>query len=172
MPNLSACSTQPANSSFLQGNKFTFSFPTLPFLKYFCQEVNIPGVSTSPVTVENPFSNTYRHGDKLVYDQLNATVIVDEDLRVWEETYNWLVALTFPKEFREYYKNSNGKQTAYHDGILTVNSNANNPNMRFKFTNCHPVSLGGINFSVQSSPETIITTDITFRYDGFEIERI
>ena len=127
MPNLSACSTQPENSSFLQANKFTFSFATLPFLKYFCQTVNIPGVSTSPVTVDNPFSNTYRHGDKLLYDQMNITIIVDEDMRVWEETYNWLQALTFPKEFRQYFRNSNGRQTAYHDGILTINTNANNP---------------------------------------------
>ena len=100
MSNSSACSTQPENSSFLQPNKFTFSFPTLPFLKYFCQTVNIPGVSTSPVTVDNPFSNTYRHGDKLMYDQMNLSVIVDEDIRVWEETYNWLLALTFPSEFQ------------------------------------------------------------------------
>lgn len=172
MPNLSACSTQPANSSFLQGNKFTFSFATLPFLKYFCQSVNIPGVSTSPITVDNPFSNTYRHGDKLVYDQLNVTVIIDEDLRVWEETYNWLQALTFPKEFRQYYKNTNGRQSAYHDGILTINSNSNNPNIRFKFTDCHPSSLGSINFSVQETPQNIITVDIVFRFDGFVIERI
>ena len=172
MSNSSACSTQPENSSFLQPNKFTFSFPTLPFLKYFCQTVNIPGVSTSPVTVDNPFSNTYRHGDKLMYDQMNLSVIVDEDIRVWEETYNWLLALTFPSEFRQYYRNTNGKQTAYHDGILTINTNANNPNIRFKFVNCHPASLGGINFSVQESPQTIITADIIFRYDRFEIERI
>lgn len=172
MPNLSACSTQPANSSFLQGNKFTFSFATLPFLKYFCQTINIPGVSTSPVTVDNPFSNTYRHGDKLIYDQINVTIIIDEDLRVWEETYNWLMALTFPKEFRQYYRNTNGRQTAYHDGILTVNTNANNPNIRFKFINCHPSSLGGINFSVQETAQNLITADIVFRHDGFEIERI
>ena len=132
MSNESACSTQPDNTSLLQANKFTFSFATLPFLKYFCQTVNIPGVSTSPVTVDNPFSNTYRHGDKLLYDQMNITILVDEDMRVWEETYEWLQALTFPKEFSQYYRNSNGKKTAYHDGILTVNTNANNPNLRFK----------------------------------------
>jgi hypothetical protein len=172
MPNLSACSTQPENSSFLQANKFTFSFATLPFLKYFCQTVNIPGVSTSPVTVDNPFSNTYRHGDKLLYDQMNITIIVDEDMRVWEETYNWLQALTFPKEFRQYFRNTNGRQTAYHDGILTINTNANNPNMRFQFYNCHPSSLGGINFSVQSTAQEVITCDITFRYDSYEIVRI
>ena len=172
MPNLSACLTQPENSSFLQANKFTFSFATLPFLKYFCQTINIPGVSTSPVTVDNPFSNTYRHGDKLMYDQMNITILIDEDMRVWEETYNWLLALTYPKEFRQYYINTNGKQTAYHDGVLTINTNANNPNIRFKFENCHPLSLGGINFAVQETAQTVLTADISFRYDRFTIERV
>ena len=101
MSNASACSTQPENSSFLQGNKFTFSFATLPFLKYFCQSINMPGVSTSPVNVDSPFSSMYRHGDKLVFDQLNMTILIDEDLRVWEETHNWLVALTKPVSFRQ-----------------------------------------------------------------------
>ena len=172
MSNLSACLTQPENTSFLQANKFTFSFATLPFLKYFCQSVNLPSVSTSPVTVDNPFSATYRHGDKLVYDQLMVTVIIDEDLRVWEETYNWLLALTFPREFRQYWRNTNGRQSAYHDGVLTINTNANNPNVRFKFENCHPLSLDGINFSVQESAQTVLTANIVFRYDRFEIERI
>ena len=172
MSNSSACSTQPENSSFLQPNKFTFSFPTLPFLKYFCQTVNIPGVSTSPVTVDNPFSNTYRHGDKLMYDQMNLSVIVDEDIRVWEETYNWLVALTKPQSFTQYIRYHNKKEMVYHDAILTINTNANNPNIRFKFTNLHPISLGGVNFNVSDNANTTLTADIIFRYDYFELLRL
>ena len=111
----------PENTSFLQGNKYTFEFPTLPFLKYFCQSVNLPGVQTNAVSVETPFSATFRHGDKLVYDSFEVIALVDEDLRVWEESYDWLKALTFPNEFRQYYKNTNGRDTAYHDGVLTIN---------------------------------------------------
>jgi hypothetical protein len=172
MSNSSLLTRIPENTSLLQPNKFTFSFTTLPFLKYFCQSVSIPGVSTSAVPVETPFSNTFRHGDKLVYDGLNISALLDEDIRVWEETYNWLLALTFPKEFRQYYRNSNNRDSAYHDGILTINTNANNPNVRFKFTNCHPVSLSGISFDTTQSALETMTIDIGFRYDGFEIERL
>lgn len=163
----------PENTSFLQANKFTFSFTTLPFLKYFCQSVNIPGVSTSPVTVSSPFSDMYRHGDKLVYDQLAISVIIDEDLRVWEETYNWLQSLTKPDSFDQYVRNDRrGNKTAYHDAVLTVNTNSNNPNIRFKFTDCHPISLGGINFGVQETAQTTISCDIIFRYDQYYIDRL
>lgn len=172
MTTSSLLTRMPENTSFLQPNRFTFSFPTLPFMKYFCQSVNIPGVSTSPVTVSTPFADTYRHGDKLVFDQLNVSIIIDEDLRVWEETYNWLQALTKPDNFGQYFRNDRtGRATAYHDGVITINTNANVPNMRFKFTECHPIALSGINFSVQETAQTIVTCDITFRYDQFYIDR-
>jgi len=172
MSNTSVLTKIPENTSFLQPTRFSFLFPELPFLRYFCQSVSIPGVSTNAISVETPFSNTFRHGDKLNYDGLVITAIIDEDIRVWEETYNWLVALTFPKNFTEYIRFYDDKKSPYHDGILTINTNANIPNIRIKFTNCHPVSLGGINFDTKLDASTVITTDINFRYDGFEITRL
>ena len=172
MSNTSVLTKIPENTSFLQPTRFSFLFPELPFLRYFCQSVSIPGVSTNAISVETPFSNTFRHGDKLNYDGLNITAIIDEDIRVWEETYNWLVALTFPKNFTEYIRFYDEKKSPYHDGVLTINTNANIPNIRVKFTNCHPVSLGGINFDTKLDASTVITADISFRYDGFEITRL
>lgn len=171
----SIINTTPTNTSLLQSTKFSFVIPDLPFAKYFCQSINLPGVSTNPVSVETPFSNTFRHGDKLYYDVFSINAMVDEDFRVWEETYNWLVALTFPEKFSQYArynKTGKSKKELYYDGILTMNTNANNPNIRVKFTNCHPISLGGIQFSVMDNSNIIPTADVTFRYDMFSFERI
>lgn len=162
----------PENTSFLQGNRFSFIFPTLPFLRYFCQSVMIPGVSTSPVPVSSPFVNTYRHGDKLVYEELTVSAIVDEDLRTWEETYNWIQSLTKPDKFSQYIRYRDKKAAPYHDGELTINTNSNVPNIRFKFLDCHPISLSGINFSVQETAQTVMTINITFRYDQYYIDRL
>lgn len=172
MSNESMISKTPENTSILQSTKFTFLIPELPFARYFCQTVSLPGVSTTEVAVSSPFSNTYRHGDKLTYDVFSINAIVDEDLRTWEETYKWLVALTKPNGFSEYGKTSFGDGRLYFDGILTINTNANNPNLRIKFKNCHPTSLGGINFNTAENAETIPTADINFRYDQFEIIRL
>lgn len=172
MTNTSLLTRIPENTSFLQPTRFTFTFPELPFLRYFCQSVNLPGVSTNPVSIETPFSNTYRHGDKLQYDSLQISVIVDEDIRVFQETYNWLIALTFPKDFQEYIRFYDDKKSPYHEGILTINTNSNIPNIRIKFLNCHPISIGGINFDTKLDASAIVTTDITFRYDRFEITRL
>ena len=166
-------SNTPQNSSILQLTRFTFIIPDKPFLKYFCQTVSIPTVSTSEVTVPTPFSNTYRHGDKLQYEALSITAIVDEDMRIWEETYSWLSSLTRPESFEQYPRKSlQDKTPLYFDGYLTVNTNANNPNIRFKFHNCHPVSLGGIDFDTKTDADNIPTCTIQFRYDLFEVERL
>ena len=132
----SFASNTPQNSSILQLTRFTFIIPDKPYLKYFCQTVSIPTVSTTEVTVPTPFSNTYRHGDKLQYEALSITAIVDEDMRIWEETYSWLSSLTRPESFEQYPRKSlQDKTPLYFDGYLTVNTNANNPNIRFKFHN-------------------------------------
>ena len=166
-------SNVPQNSSILQLTRFTFLIPDKPYLKYFCQTVTLPGVSTGEVTVPTPFSNTYRHGDKLTYETLTITAMLDEDLKTWEETYNWLKSLTRPQSFDQYPRKSQGDRSPlYFDGFLTVNTNSNNPNIRFKFQNCHPLSISGINFDTKTDADNIPTCDFTFRYDLFEVERL
>lgn len=164
----------PENTSILQLTKFTFIIPDKPFLKYFCQTVQIPSVSTNEIEVPTPFSATYRHGEKLRYDPLTITAMMDEDLRVWQETYDWLKSLTRPTSFEEYPRQSKREiyKPLYFDGYLTVNTNANNPNLRVKFHNCHPASIGMVSFDTKVDADSIPTADFTFRYDYFEIERL
>lgn len=172
MSNQSALTTIPTNTSMLQANKFTFVFPNLPFARYFCQNVSIPGVTTNAITLPTPFSNTHRHGTNLSFEDFSINAIIDEEMMVWEETYNWLKALTRPTSYQEYMKNKTNNGEIYHDAILSINTNANIPNIRIKFHNCHPTSLGAVRFSVSETAETVLTADITFRYDYFEFERI
>lgn len=162
----------PTNTSYAQLTKFIFQIPTLPFMRYFVQDVGFPGVSTTPPEVATPFSPTFRHGGTLRFDTLTINMMVDEDMRSWEETYKWLVSLTRPTQFPEYarYKNKDG--SLYHDAILTVNTNANLPNMRFAFTACHPINLTGIQFSSKENAETIMTASVVFRFDFFELKRL
>jgi hypothetical protein len=162
----------PENTSLLQATKYTFTVPNLPFAKYFCQSVVMPGVSTGAVPVSSPFSDTFRHGVKLTYEELRITFIVDEDLRAWQETYNWLRGVARPTKHEEYIKHFDSKASIYYDGILTINTNSNLPNVRFKFKDCHPVSLSGITFNTADSADNTITADLGIRYDYFDIERL
>lgn len=160
----------PENINNLQTNKFTFFVPNLPHPSYMCQSVTFPGVSTSEVLVETPFSPTYRHGDKLQYDPLVITFMIDEDMKNWEQTYNWFKGITFPHDHTEYNKIKK-ENNIYCDAILTINRNSNTPNFRFKFLRCHPTALGPITFATTDDANMIPVADLTIRYDTFEIDR-
>lgn len=168
----STVSKIPENSSILQVTKYTFIIPELPFARYFCQTVTLPGIATTAVEIPTPFSSTFRHGDNLSFEAFSINAIIDEDLRVWEETYKWIVSMTNPTSFASYKKRNNIQFQLYYDGFLTINTNANNPNIRIKFKNVHPTSLGSIQFNTAENAETIPTADIAFRYDYFDIERL
>lgn len=164
--------TIPQNTNFLQSTKYTFVIPNLPFARYFCQSINLPGVVSNEVEVPTPFSNTYRHPTKMSFEPFSITFLIDEDIKVWEETYKWIVSLTRPESNKQYVKYRDSEASPYQDGVLTLNTNANIPNLRVKFKNVFPISLSGIQFGTTTSAETTPTADLTFRYDLFEFQRL
>lgn len=164
--------TIPQNTSFLQSTKYTFVIPNLPFARYFCQSINLPGVTSSEIEVATPYSSTYRHPTKMAFEPFTISFLIDEDIKVWEETYKWIVSLTRPESNKQYVKYRDKDASPYHDGVLTVNTNSNIPNIRVKFKNVFPVSLGGIQFGTTVSADSTLTADVTFRYDTFEFQRL
>lgn len=176
---MTALTRNPTNPNFLHPNKFQLNFSRCPNLQYFCQSISVPGISLSEVPQTTPFVDLYVPGEKAIYDLLNVTFYVDEDLKSWMEIHDWIRAMTFPKEFEEYRNlgnlNAYTRQTRserpqYSDGTVTLLSSANNSNLRFKFYDLFPTTVSTFVMSSTDSPETIITADATFRYSYYDIE--
>lgn len=166
---------RPTNTSLLQPTKFQFTFARMPNLTYFCQNISLPGASLSEITRNTPFVDIYSPGEKLIYETLDLTFLVDEDLRTWLEIYDWMVGLTFPENFDQYRrmikeKADFGGKTS--DATLTVLSNKNQPNIRANFKGCFPTSVGQLNFDVTSDANQVMTSSVTIRYDYFTIDII
>lgn len=169
---------QPQNTNFLQSTKFVLTFPRISNTQYFCQEVNLPGVSTSEIPQVTPFVDLYRPGDKLVYEPLNVTFIVDEELQAWLDIHNWLRGMTFPTNFEEYQNLKNLSPIAYYapkpqysDGMLNILSGLNNKKITVQFTDIFPVSLSAIQFNATDTDTPTITATATFRYSWYDISR-
>lgn len=169
------------NPNLLQPNKFQLNFARMPNLQYFCQSVNVPGVSLSEVPQNTPFVDLYVPGEKIIYDLLNITFYVDENLETWKEVHDWIRALTFPVEYAEYRNLNNlNKYTRsiqtdrpqYSDGMVTLLTSSNNPKIRFKFHELFPVSLSTFVMSSSDTPENIITADASFRFSYYDIETV
>jgi hypothetical protein len=169
-----ALTRNPSNPNFLQPNKFMLNFARTPALRYFCQTVTVPGISTSEIAQVNPFVELYKPGEKPVYDVLNVTFMVDEKLESWREIHDWIRAMTFPYSFEEYKSLSSinpyaQKQPQYTDATLTLLSSANQPVVEFKFYDVFPISISSFVMSSTDSPDSIITADATFRYSFYDL---
>jgi hypothetical protein len=83
----------PQNTNYLQPSKFLLSFDRMPTVQYFCQEVNLPGVSMGQAPINTPMLDIYAPGNKLTYSELSVTFTIDEGLVGWQEIYNWFRAV-------------------------------------------------------------------------------
>ena len=171
----------PTNPNFLHPNKFQLNFSRVPSVQYFCQTVTVPGIALSEIPIFNPFVELYSPGEKAVYDILNVTFYVDEELKAWLEIHDWIRAMTFPERYEEYqnlprlnpkYSSTSPKFPQFSDGSLTLLSTSNKPYYKFKFYDLFPTSLSTFVVSSTDSPENTITADATFRYTYFDVEKL
>lgn len=166
----------PANPNVMHPNKFVVSFTALPTVEYWCQSVNVPGLSSGEVPRQTPFIDLYSPGEKLMINPFSMTFIVDEELTGWLEVYTWMRGMTFPKDFKE-YKDLDKRPGAYQapmkqfsDATLVILDSKQNPKIRVKFQNCFPTSLTDLLLSSTASPDEPLTSDAVFRFDLYEIE--
>lgn len=178
---MTAINRNPTNPNFLQPNKYQLNFGRSPNVRYFCQSLSVPGISLSEIPQNNPFVDVYVPGEKAIYDLLNITFIVDEELKSWLEIHDWIRAMTFPKEFEEYKQldrlnkyttNIPTVKPQYSDATITLLSSSNTPYYNFRFYDVFPTTLSTFVMSATDSPDTIITADATFRYSYFDVEKL
>ena len=69
---------QPDNLNLLQLVAFETNFQRIPNVNYFCQKVNIPGMVLGSAVQPTPFSDIPLEGDKLSFDTLDISFLIDE----------------------------------------------------------------------------------------------
>jgi hypothetical protein len=175
---VSSINANPVDQNLLQSSTFQVSFSRLPYIQFFCQEVNIPGIMTNPAKQDTPFVTAPLPADHMTYEYFSMTFVVDEALWSWTSVQDWLKGIAIPESFQQYKDLSiqqrlqmRTKQPQYSDAILTVFSNKNNPILSVQFTDMFPINLSGIQFSTRVDAATIITARATFGFTNYDINR-
>ena len=184
---------QPDKLDYASPTQFKFGIHQLPKVEFFTVSASIPSIGLGVVTVETPFKDIPVMGDKLTYENLSITFIVDEYLENYISLHNWMRGIGFPtdrKEFRTFRDvTSNtpagGKapsvdlvgaavpdKAMYSDAYLMVLSNKNNPIIEVDFHNIFPVSLGALEFTQTATDVEYITVDAEFAYEIYEIKTL
>jgi hypothetical protein len=169
--------TQPDNKNFLSPIGFQFSIQKLPHVTYFCTNATIPAVTMGQIeTVENPFIRLPVPGDKLSFGDFSVRFRIDEDLKNYQEIYDWLVSLGYPDNFdqtpRQQRAGIQPGKTVYSDASLIITTNQYKPNVNVKFIDLYPTSISGVDFTVEETDVNYLLADVTFRYRKFELSTI
>jgi hypothetical protein len=165
----------PANINPLSPNGFMFSISKLPQMTYFCQQVNLPGITLGAPEFGNPFQTQPIPGESLTYDQLTVQFLVDESMANYISIYNWLVALGFPQGYDQYISfvgsdNTNYSELAknYSDATLQILGSNNQAIKTVQFNDLFPVSIDSVMFSGTNADVQYLVGNATFRYGYYK----
>jgi len=185
---------QPTKQDYADPTKFKFNIIKLPKVEYFCTSVNLPGVSLADnYSQPTPFRDIPLPGEKLSYERLSMTFLVDENLENYQEIHGWLRGLGFPGGHEEFKalldagvdrfptsKNSvigdagRSKFAAanqggiFSDATLSILTSKNNAVVDVRFRDVFPISLSGLSYSQQLTDTDYLTATVTFDYKLYD----
>ena len=183
---------QPTKLDYSSPTQFRFLINQLPKVQYFTTEANIPGLTLGEGTYATPLKDIPILGDKLTYEDLTITFIVDENLENYIEMHTWLTGIGFPKDrsqFRDFRSATSNMSTETRgvskdigdvkastpelamtsDAVMTVLTNKNNPVVECRFRDVFPTSLSGLTYSQNNTDVDYLTASVSFKYTLYEI---
>ena len=165
MPNLD----QAENLNILGNNNFHFEIHELPMVSLFAQDFSLPGISMGRAPVPTSAVDYNVPGEKIEYEDLVVTFMVDEFLVNYIEVFNWMTALGFPEDTKQFRDLKEGK-TPYKetsDIILTVTTNKFNAHHEVHFVDCFPTDLSPVDFTNTDDTISPIQCTVSFDYSYY-----
>ena len=186
---------QPDKLDYSSPTQFRFMINQLPKVQFFTTAANVPPISLGELIIPTPYKDIPLIGDKVTFENLSISFIVDEYLENYSELHNWMIGIGFPKNrtqfstFRSSTSNNSSAGTGgntdigkvgnpvadrpfYSDATLTILSNKNNPIVEVRFADLFPVSLSGLDYNQQATDVDYLTASVDFRYKLYEIVAI
>ena len=194
MTTTNSLSRQPTKLDYASPTQFKFSIIKLPKVEYFCTAVNIPGITLgATMSQPSPLKDIPIPGEKLTYEPLSMTFLVDENLENFQEIHGWLVGLGFPRdysEFRDLVSSGNDRFPSknqsisteigkvkygspnvggtYSDATLTILTSKNNSQLEVRFRNMFPTGLTGLSYNQQAADVDYLTATVSFEYEIYD----
>ena len=190
---MAALDRQPDKLDYLSPTQFRFGIHQLPKVQFFTTSANIPGINMGEAIFPTPFKDIPIMGDKITYENLEISFIVDEFLENYRSLHEWMTAIGFPEDNKQFStfrgETSNtpietqggpnrdigieGVSTAarsmFSDATLTILSNKNNPIAEVRFEDLYPITLGALEFNQNATDVEYLTVSADFAYKIYKI---
>ena len=176
--------------------QFRFKMTKLPLVEFTVQTANIPGIALGSTSFETPLKDIAGVGDKVTYQTLDVSFLVDENLNNYKEIHDWITGLGFPQDHKQFKtlqgtgadrfpgttSNTAARGTSipqpadeggiYSDATLTVLNSKNIAKTEIRFQNVYPVTLGGLSYDIKANDVSYITVNASFNYMYYDIVQI
>ena len=188
---------EPAKLDYASPIQFRFKMAKLPKVEFFVQTANIPGISLGTATVPSPLYDYPVPGDKINYQSLDISFLVDENLNNYKELHDWISGLGFPSNHQQFadlqatgadrFPGSTASSVAigskrtpaplaeggiYSDATLTVLNSKNIAKTEIRFKNVYPTSLGSLSYDIKASDVDYLQVQASFNYLHYDIIQI
>jgi len=193
-----ADTSQPTVLDYATQTQWRLAFNRIPKTTWFCTAANIPGIQLGEATYPTPMADMFVTGDKLTFETLNITFLVDEELQNYREIWDWLVGIGAPKHHpqwsetlskgdgltttfnaigsddemtirdRSVTKATSTEKNLYSDANLIIYSSKNTPKVEVLFKDMFPTSLSGLDYSQEATDVEYFKATATFRYMYYE----
>ena len=184
---MATASQQPTVFDYASPTTWRIKFARIPKVEWFCTNVTLPGITLGEALYPTPMLDTYLSGDKLTFETLSATFLVDEELQNYRELWDWMVGIGAPKNHAQFSAALSGGSTPttqmptakgttptegglYDDATLIVYNSKNIAKVNIQFKQIFPTSLSGLNYAQDSTDVDYFRADATFRFMYYEFE--
>ena len=187
---------EPTVLDYASPVQFRFKCSKLPTVEFFCQSANIPGISIGSASMPTGLKDIPIPGEKVSYQDLSISFLVDENLNNYKEIHDWIIALGFPQNHTQFadlqaagadrYPGSTSgvivpetniavplaEGGTYSDATLTVLNSKNIAVTEIRFDNIFPTSLGALSYDVQASDVNYLQASVDFSYMYYDIVQL
>ena len=189
-----ADTSQPTVFDYATGTQWRLTFNRIPKTTWFCVAANIPGIQLGEASYPTPMTDMFVAGDKLTFETLNITFLVEEELQNYREIWDWLVGIGAPKQHSQWTsvlskgdgavrtfgtpdtdtrtKTTYDESNLYSDSTLIVYSSKNQPKVNIHFKNMFPTNLSSLEYSQELTDVENFKATASFRYLYYEFETV
>ena len=198
MTTTSSYNRQPTKLDYASPTQFKFQMSKLPKVEYFCTQAQVPGVSMQFSDQKTPLADIPLPGEKIDFEALSITFIVDENLENYKEIHGWIMGIGFPKDYgqtrdllgagADRFPTTTGANlqtdpgkvkygpTAiggiYSDATLLILSSKNRPVTEVRFSEVFPTALSGLQYSQTAIDVEYLTATVTLQYRLYEFANV
>lgn len=144
------------------GTSFMLEIPNAKSLNYFIQNTSLPGLNMGGVETPWTNHNAAVPSNRVEFDPLNLTFLVDEEWNNWEYIFEWMKRCRYGRE--------DVTELMSDITLHLVNSNKN-INVQIEFRGAFPTMVSELMLESSTVDSLPLVASVVFRYQDYRLVR-